>query len=313
MIFLALLLGALGALDPADSVWVTEAPLFSAGSRGSFDETAVKDPSIVFHGGLWHVFYTARGQGKYSLGYVAAPTLNGLQQAKRHPLPQLRGMNSAYAAAPQIFFFAPQQQWYLVFQTRDAKYQPVYATTKDIGDPGSWSVPKSLVEKQEGEKWIDFWVIRDEARVYLFYTRSHEKVYRQSTAVKDFPRGFGQAREVFGPVHEAVHIYKAQGKQAYHLFYEIAKDKGQRSHGLATATSLDGAWRKVREDYATGSQFTSDWTDEVSHGEMLRTGIDARMEYDSERPQFFFQGILSKNHHGDYAELGWRLGLLTRP
>jgi predicted GH43/DUF377 family glycosyl hydrolase len=49
-------------------VWSAGPVLFAPGERGTFDETAVKDPSIVYHEGRWHLFYTARGQGKYSLG-----------------------------------------------------------------------------------------------------------------------------------------------------------------------------------------------------------------------------------------------------
>jgi hypothetical protein len=43
------------------TVWKPELSILDPGSKGSFDETAVKDLSIVFAGGKWHVFYTARG------------------------------------------------------------------------------------------------------------------------------------------------------------------------------------------------------------------------------------------------------------
>jgi hypothetical protein len=39
-----------------------------------------------------------------------------------------------------------------------------------------WAVPKNLIEKDSKEKWIDFWVIADNAKVYLFYTEAHNGV-----------------------------------------------------------------------------------------------------------------------------------------
>ena len=54
--------GALAALV-ADSVpvrWTAGPVLLAAGAAGTFDEVAVKDPSLVHHGGPWHLFYTAR-------------------------------------------------------------------------------------------------------------------------------------------------------------------------------------------------------------------------------------------------------------
>jgi predicted GH43/DUF377 family glycosyl hydrolase len=50
------------------TAWKPELSILDPGSTGSFDETAVKDPSIVFAGGKWYVFYTARGHHEYSPG-----------------------------------------------------------------------------------------------------------------------------------------------------------------------------------------------------------------------------------------------------
>jgi Glycosyl hydrolase family 62 len=40
-------------------------------------------------------------------------------------------------AASQIFFFAPQRKWYLVFQAG----APQYSTTDDITKPETWTAP----------------------------------------------------------------------------------------------------------------------------------------------------------------------------
>ncbi|MHC4200237.1 MAG: non-reducing end alpha-L-arabinofuranosidase family hydrolase [Planctomycetota bacterium] len=297
-------------------VWTVEAPLLLPGPKGEFDEVAVKDPTIVRHGGKWHLFYTARGRDEYTTGYVSAPTLAGLRTAPRFGLEQIRGGKSRYACAPQVFFFEPRKTWYLLFQTRDSNYQPAYSTTGTIDRPESWSRPASLVKKDEGAKWIDFWVICDRTTAYLFYTRAHRDVFVRTTPIEDFPRGFGRPTKAFGGVHEAVHIYKAAGRDEYHMIYELNR-KGQRSFGLAVASRLSGPWRKVTDRYATGAQLRhkgadARWAEEVSHGEAIRSGSNQLLEYDPAEPRFLIQGLLTTEHRGPYPSLPWRLGIIRR-
>ena len=102
----------LGLLSLADSRkeffyrhWAVTGPVFTPGLRGSFDEVAVKDPSVVFYNGKYHVFYTnkpAVGSKKYAdgCGYVAAATLEGLNTAKRYDINAIAGTP---VIAPQIF------------------------------------------------------------------------------------------------------------------------------------------------------------------------------------------------------------------
>jgi len=297
--------------------WAASPPVFLPGPEGTFDEVAVKDPSIVFYEGRWRLFYTACGKGKYSLGYVSAEDLEGLESAPRARLERCRGRGDPYAAAPQVFYFAPQEMWYLVFQTRDSNYQPVFSTSDTIEDPASWTAPQNLVEKTEPEKWIDFWVVCDEKSAYLFYTRAHRDIYVMTTSIEDFPKGFGDVRKVFSHVHEAVHVYKVKNEDEYHLFFETETPEGLRRFGLATASRPLGPWTLKTDDFATGERLRYEegaerWTDEVSHGEMIRSGYDQGLEYDPERPRFLIQGIKASEHRGPYPDLSWKLGVLVR-
>ena len=53
------------------------------------------------------------------------------------------------------------------------------------------------------------------------------------------------------------------------------------------------------------------WTDVISHGELLRTGSDQKLEVDPANLRFVFQGVLEKDRQGKgYGEIPWRLGLL---
>lgn len=300
----------------ADVQWQVGVPVLVPGQAAAFDETAVKDPSVVFFQDKWHVFYTARGRGEYTTGYVSAPTLEGLRDASRYELKHVRGRGSRYACAPQVFFFAPRGLWYLVYQTRDANYQPVYSVTKTIDRPESWSPPAVLVAKGEEAKWIDFWVICDETTAYLFYTRSHCDVYVRTTTLEAFPHGWSEGEPIFGGVHEAVHIYKVKGRDEYHMIYEL-NQQGLRLFGLAQAHHLPGPWEKVTDSYATGAQLSrgpgvARWTEMVSHGEMIRSGYDQRLEYDADSPAMLIQGRLDDAGDTPYPNLRWKLGLITR-
>jgi hypothetical protein len=315
---LPLLSGAGPGTVVGESVrWKAEVVLLEHGPAGAFDETAVKDPSIVCHEGRWHLFYTARAENGYSIGYVAGDRLDALSSQPRHTLACLQGNASTYAAAPQVFFFAPQKRWYLIFQTNAATYQPVYSTNPDIDRPDAWTPPQPLVQKTDRAKWIDFWVICDETTAHLFYTRNHGAVYVMTTPIDRFPGGFADPAEVFSPVHEAVHVYKVEGRDEYHMVYETREKGDARQFGLARAARLSGPWQKVTDRFAAGDQLefaesATHWTDEVSHGEMLRVGEDQRLEYAPDHARMLIQGMPREKHTGDYPSLPWRLGIITR-
>lgn len=294
--------------------WKISDPVFLSGTKGSFDETAVKDPSIVFYKNAWHLFYTARGKNEYTTGYVSAKDFESLKTAPRFELEQIRG-KTRYGCAPQVFYLDSQKRWYLIFQNRDANYQPAFSTTETISNPESWSESKSLIYKDKLEKWIDFWVIADDTKVYLFYTEAHNGVVVRSTSFEEFPNGWSNGKIIFDDVHEAVHIYKAIVKNEFHMIYELNND-GIRSFGLAVAQHLEEPWKKVTDSYATGNQLkylrdTKQWTEMVSHGEVIRTGYNQNMEYDSENCSWLIQGILKDEMNMDYPSLPWKLGIMS--
>lgn len=301
--------------DPPPIQWKLTRPLLSQGEPGGFDETAIKDPSIVFYDGFWHLFYTARGQGEYTTGYTRAKTLGDLGQAKRYRLPTVRGA-SRYGCAPQIFYFAPQETWYLIFQNRNSNYQPAYVTNPDIFNPAGWSEAKNLLDKDTNRRWIDFWIICDAQHAYLFYTEAHRAVMFRRTSLADFPSGWGPAREAFIGVHEAVHIYKVAGRPQYDMIFERNTTEG-RSFGLARSDTLEGPWNKVTDAYATGAQLAysgpgEPWSEMVSHGEALRRGYDQQLEYDPADRRWLIQGLRHADATAPYPTLRWQLGIIER-
>lgn len=300
-------------LQTANSKWIVSDPILEKGESGSFDETAVKDPSIVYFNNAWHLFYTARGNKEYTTAYVTAPHLKDLNKAPRFEMKTIRG-KTRYGCAPQIFYFEPHQKWYLIFQNRDSNYQPAFSTNTEINNPNTWTIHQNLLEKNSDKKWIDFWVIADKEKVYLFYTEGHNGVMVRSTNINQFPNNWGPAKMVFSNVHEAVHLYKVANKNEFHMIYEL-NNKGVRSFGLACAKNLEGPWEKVKNNYATGEQLyygknQQKWTEIVSHGEVIRSGYNQQLEYNPTNCKWLIQGLNKNDLGNDYPSLPWKLGII---
>ena len=100
------------------------------------------------------------------------------------------------------------------------------------------------------------------------------------------------------------------------MIYEL-NNKGIRSFGIASAPHLQGPWKKVTDNYATGDQLrctgkADPWTEMVSHGELLRSGYNQQMQYDPQNCRWLIQGILKKDSQMPYPSLPWKLGIMER-
>jgi hypothetical protein len=104
----------------------------------------------------------------------------------------------------------------------------------------------------------------------------------------------------------------------YLTLIEAQGGHGWRYYKAYTADALAGPWNELAagKDNAFASMRNVDqgdthWTDAISHGELLRTGHDERLEIDPAKLQFLFQGVLDKDRAGKpYGEIPWRLGIL---
>lgn len=301
--------------------WLISEPLFSPQSITKWDSLSVKDPTIVFFQNNWHMVYTARGMNDrdeevYSLGYVSAPRLELLNSSPRHHLGNLH-LNGISVAAPHLFYFQPRKKWYLIAQANSgSQYTPVYSTTTDIFDPESWTDVELLVEKQEKDKWIDFWVICNEETAYLIYTRNHRKMYFMTTPIDRFPLGFSNPTPFSGKikVHEACMVYKIRDRREYVLLTETRHPRKLREFYISHARELSGPWTRSKLFASLkNSRFidpTNRWTQLISHGEFVRDGYDQNMVIPSlDRVDFLIQGT-AKYTDVRYASIPWQLGLI---
>ena len=100
---------------------------------------------------------------------------------------------------------------------------------------------------------------------------------------------------------------QAPGRRYYKAY--LAEDLGGTWRGLAD--SLENPFAAVPENV---DQVDGVWTDCISHGELIRSGIDERMEVDPDHLQFLFQGASRDEYakSGGYAKIPWRLGRLRQ-
>ncbi|MBN2582039.1 MAG: glycoside hydrolase [Planctomycetes bacterium] len=303
--------------------WTTGAPVVSRHGDGDGQTYySIKDPSIVRHDGRWHLFCTVRGKPRsHQVEYLSFADWPDAAKAERR---FLDSASTGYYCAPQVFYFRPQKKWYMICQASDEAWQPkygaAYATCGDLGKPDSWSKLKPLgARPADGKAGLDYWVICDEQRAYLFFTTLDGRMWREQTSLEAFPGGWSEAELALrGDIFEASHTYKLKGLARYLTVVEAQGDGGRRYYKAYLADRLDGPWTPVaatREKcFAGADNVTQDeprWTDSISHVELIRTGSDERLEVDPENLQVLFQGVSDKDRGGKpYGEIPWRLGLL---
>ena len=285
---------------------------------------AVKDPSIVRHNDQWHLFCTLRkqkkGDGRIRIGYLAFPKFSDAKNADW----SLLDLTLDYHGAPQIFFYRPQQIWYMIYQaadpTRNLKYGPCYSTNPEISDPKGWTKPEPLYVVPDGKKaGLDFWVICDEQKAHLFFTSLNGKMWRAETKLADFPnKNWTEPTVVLkADIFEASHTYTLRGRNQYFTIVEAQGDRRRYFKGYI-ADRLEGPWNPLAGDRgkALVSQQnvinqSESWAGSYSHGEFLRDGIDERLEIDPSNLRLLFQGASDKEYRAnEYGNIPWKLGIL---
>ncbi|TLS44292.1 1,4-beta-xylanase [Streptomyces montanus] len=310
---------------PSRFSWSSSGTLISPKSDATHNIAGIKDPTVVQYNGKYHVFASTASSSGYNLVYLNFSDWSQAGSATHHYLDR-SAIGRGYRAAPQVFYYAPQRLWYLVYQTGNASY----STNPDISNPNGWSAPRNfyssmpdIIRQNIGNGyWVDMWVICDSANCYLFSSDDNGHLYRSQTTVGQFPNGFTNtviaARDSKYALFEASNVYKVQGSNQYLLLVEAIGSDGRRYFRSWTSGSLAGSWTPLAASesnpFARANNVTfpsGAWTRDVSHGEMIRAGYDQTLTIPACRLQYLYQGM-NPNAGGDYNTLPWRLGLLTQ-
>lgn len=303
--------------------WQYSAPLISPETRDAEPSRAQKDPTLVYHNGQWHVFMTVKLPERSAIEYCSFDDWSNADRSKRTLLPI---SDSDYFCAPQVFFYRPHGLWYLVYQmgVPDSKKMWVaYSTTQDISDPHSWTKARPMLDGGLNDPrtvgGLDFWIICDGGKAFLFFTSLNGKLWRMWTTAEEFPMGFRDCKLALqANIFEASHTYRIKDRDQ---FITLIEANGRRYFKAYVADRLDGDWTPVADSEnrpfagATNTQpapGVTAWTDNISHGELIRSSNDERLIVDLDHPKFIFQGMLEAHkRRKNYGQFGWRIGMLT--
>jgi hypothetical protein len=305
------------------AVWEYSRPLISPENRKDNPSHAQKDPSVVFHDGKWHVFMTVKLPERSAIEYCSFADWNQANEAERTILAV---SDSDYYCAPQVFYFVPHRQWYLVYQVGipgQDKMWVAYSTTSTIERPDSWTTARPILDGGANDPrevgGLDYWIICDDKRAYLFYTSLDGRMWRLWTRLEDFPKGFDHCEVALtGQIFEASHTYRLKGLKKY---LTVIEQDGRRYYKAFIADRLDGTWAPIADSpenpFASWKNIrpaegVEPWTDNVSHGELIRDGIDQTLTVDPNNLKFIFQGMLDQQKSGkSYGQFEWRIGMLS--
>ncbi len=292
---------------PSTFQWTSTGPLAQPKNTGA---KSLKDFSVTKYDGDYLVYGTT-ADGNWN-GFVS--TFSSFDQwadAEQRYIPGL--------VAPTIFYFTPKDTWVLAYQ-----WGFKYATSRTPDDPSSWSATQPLLNGDptggRGTGPIDQTVICDDSDCYLFFNDDAGGVYRGSMPIGQFPGAFSNVTRIMDQptsvIFEGVQVYSIKGSTKYLM---IIENNGTRFFRAWTADSLDGEWTPLQgasseqQPFAGRNNVTwpgGQWTNDISHGDLVRENPSEKMEIDPCNLQMIYQGR-DPNQSPAYIDLPYRPGLLT--
>jgi hypothetical protein len=299
---------------PTSFHWSSSGPLAQPMSPPGHTFVSLKDFTDVVYNGQ-HIVYatTFDSTASWSSVGIVFKDWPDFATAKQTWMGNLKVGSTV---APTLFYFTPKNIWVLVTQW------PIrYATSTDPTDPSKWStLQPGLTGGPGGE--IDPTEICDSTNCYLFFATNNGQIHRSSMPIGQFPGTFSGATTIISDsmanVNEAVQVYAVKGTGKYLLWVETAILP--RFFRAYTADSLGGTFTAMPGASSQATPFAgmsnvtftgTAWTQDISHGDMVRNDPSETQTIDPCNMQVLYQGRDPSQSGANYELWPYRPGLLT--